>query len=184
MKDPKNPPARRGRPPKEKRSAALAAMGPIPPDSEFEDQDGHLPGETPEERQRRVDALDNRPSPGAYSTPTAEKSPVRRVVAKSAEDAWTQIMAAIVCQVEALCDKHKEKIQAAYVDAIEGGDEDNDHKKKYTFGLSPSITGDDPTHYTVKTKISYASKTVDSEEDQVAVGADLVDLMAKPQEID
>jgi hypothetical protein len=154
---------------RQKRSAALSALGPLPPESEFIN-----PNPNP-----LADDLDRKVSPQAYSNPVTEKQPTRRVVAKSAEDAFEQIKAAIVCQVEALLDKHMPRIQQAYTAAIEDGDEDNDHKKKYTFSLAPSITGDDPTHYTVKTKIGYAVKTSDSEEDQVAVGEDLVDLMGK-----
>ena len=100
---------------------------------------------------------------------------VRRTVAKDQANSWDQIAIVAGTQCRELLYKHAQGIEAAYAAAIE--DIDDDKKQKYGVTLGVAITGDDPTHYSVRTKISYAVKTSDSAEDQVAVGEDLVDQM-------
>jgi len=126
--------------------------------------------------QEAVERVKANPPPQALApgvkTPTVA---LRRFVAKDESDVWQSICAVAARQCVELLDAKRDDIARAYQQSIE--DIDDDRKQKYGVNLGVSITGDDPKHYTVAVKISFAIKTTESIETQVAVGGDLVDDM-------
>jgi hypothetical protein len=142
---------------KQKKSAAQAALGPIPEEPEF------IP-----------------PAPnGAVAFGAKNPPPSRRVVAKDAEDAWPQMFKAITKDALALMQKHVEKIKAGHRDA---GLIDNP-KDDYRISFTAIINDENPDKFEVEVKIAYPTgskesfsvRTKDSSKSQVAVGEDLAD---------
>lgn len=164
---------------KKKPNESYAAMGPLPSDGPPKAKIKK------EDASRAAQAAQNEPPPSPMAPPPdnageayAAKGPsptAKRFVAKDAKDAWDKIMEAGGELIGVLLLNNKDGIADAYTDSIE--DIDDDKKQKYNVGISLSITGDDPNHYSVSAKVSYSRKYTDSDQCQVAVGADLVDQM-------
>lgn len=154
---------------KAKLTEGYKALGPMPEDG----PPAAKASKADEERARKAARKEEKP--GKDESVEEPAKPVRRRIAKDDGDAWASICGAAAQQCEELLERNKEAIEAAYNQAIE--EIDDDKKQYYGVGLSIKITGDDPKHYTVRTKISFAVKTTDSAEDQVSIGKDLVDMM-------
>jgi hypothetical protein len=156
---------KRGR---QKKSAALAALGPIP--NEKPETDAAM-------EKRHNTTFSPPPENNAVAYGCQSPSPTdKRRVTKDRKNAWTIILTAALDQIQAAFQEERRGIEEAYRQAIEEGDDESDKKKKYTFGASISVSGDDPDHYSVDVKLSYGIKKVNRSSMQVAVGKDLVDL--------
>ena len=104
---------------KQKKSAAQAALGNIPHEDEAA-----------------------APAPNAAVAYGAQNpSPTaRRLVAKDDKNAWVRIIDAALLQIEDKLDEARGDLEAAYLQAIEEGDEENDKKKKWRDKVSSMPT--------------------------------------------